>query len=192
MDYWVWAVLLLAIGLGLAMLEVFFPSAGILAFLSFAAMLAAIIMGFRQGVGVGVGTLAVAVIGVPAIITLGFKVWPHTSMGQQVLLQAPTAEDVLPDDPDRRRLKGLIGHIGRAKCKMLPGGVVAIDGGAVDAVSEGMAIEAGQAVRVVKVQANRVVVRPVEDEVPSETAANPLERPIDSILADPFEEAGSQ
>jgi membrane-bound ClpP family serine protease len=188
MDFWIWAILLLAVGLGLAVLEVFFPSAGVLAFLSAAAMLGAIILGFKQGPAAGVAILATAVVLVPAIVVLAFKVWPHTSMGRQVLLQAPSAEDVLPDDPDRRRLKKLIGQIGRAKCTMLPGGVIAIDGRNVDAVSEGMAIETGQLVRVIKVQANRVVVRPVEGEQFSKPAENPLERPIDSIVTDPFDE----
>jgi membrane-bound ClpP family serine protease len=189
MDPWVWAAMLLALGLGLAVLEVFFPSAGVLGFLSAAAMLGAILMGFQQGMGTGVGILAVVVIGVPIIVIVAFKVWPHTSMGKQVLLQAPSAEDVLPGDADdRRRLKGLIGQIGRARCKMLPGGVVDIDGRSVDAVSEGVAIEAGRAVRVMKVQGTRVVVRPIEDEVPAAGAENPLERPIDSIVADPFSE----
>ncbi len=188
MDPWVWAVLLLALGLGLAVLEVFFPSAGVLGFLSLTAVLAAIIMGFYQGTGTGLAVLAVAVVGLPSIVVLAFRYWPETTMGKRVLLAVPKAEDVLPDDPERRRLKGLIGHVGRAKCPMFPGGVVAIDGRSVDAVSEGMAIDAGQAVRVIKVESNRVVVRPIEEETPVETAEDPLQRPIDSISTDPFKE----
>ena len=188
MDPWVWPVLLLIAGMGLAVMEVFFPSAGILAFLSFASMVAAVALGFLHGTGIGVTILGVSVIGVPTVIVLALRWWPHTSMGKQVLLEAPKAEDVLPDDPDRRQLKGLVGHVGRAKCKMLPGGIVAIDGRNVEAVSEGIAIELGQQVRVIKVQANRVVVRPMEGEVPSASAENPLERPIDSIVNDPFRE----
>jgi membrane-bound serine protease (ClpP class) len=188
MEPWLWPVLLLTLGLGLALLEVFFTSAGILAFLSAAAMLAAVVMAFRQGPGIGVTILGIIVVVTPTVVILAFRWWPHTSMGKQVLLDVPRAEDVLPDDADRRQLKGLIGHVGRAKCKMLPGGIVVIDGRSVDAVSEGMAVEAGQRVRVIKVQANRLVIRPVEDEVPSESAENPLERPIDSILGDAFQD----
>ena len=186
--YWVWAVLLLACGLGLGVLEVFFPSAGVLGFLSVIALVGAVIMGFMQGPGTGLAILAVAAVGLPTIIVLAFRWWPQTKMGKLVLLAAPKAEDVLPDDPDRRHLKGLIGHVGRTKCAMFPGGVIAIDGRTVEAVSEGMAIEAGQPVRVIKVQANRVVVRPVKEETPSETAEDPLQRPIDSVLPDPFDE----
>ena len=54
MDPWVWAVLLLVLGTGLAVLEIFFPSAGILAFLSVVALLAAIMMGFYQGPVAGI------------------------------------------------------------------------------------------------------------------------------------------
>jgi membrane-bound serine protease (ClpP class) len=103
-------------------------------------------------------------------------------------LDAPKAEDVLPDDPLRRQLKGLIGRLGRAKCRMLPSGVVAIDGQTLDAMSEGMVIEAGQTVRVIKVEATRLVVRAVDEEIPTPTAENPLERPIDTIADDPFGE----
>ncbi|MGA2617408.1 MAG: NfeD family protein [Thermoguttaceae bacterium] len=187
MEPWIWPLILLAVGLGLAVLEVFFPSAGTLAFLAVASLLAAIVLAFWQGPGMGLTILAAVVVAGPITIILAFRWWPYTSMGRQVLLEAPKAEDVLPDDPRRRHLKGLVGRVGRAKCDMLPGGVVAVDGQTVDAVSEGLAIRSGQAVRVIKVQANRVVIRPVEEETPSAAAESPLERPIDSIAADPFE-----
>jgi membrane-bound ClpP family serine protease len=188
MESWIWPLLLLTVGLGLAVLEVFFTSAGILALASAVVLLAAVAVGFQQGPGVGMTILGLIVVVTPTVVILAFRWWPHTSMGKQVLLEVPRAEDVLPDDPDRRQLKGLVGRMGRAKCRMLPGGVVAIDGRTADAVSEGMAIEAGQRVRVIKVQANRLVVRPVEEETPTESAENPLERPIDSILGDAFQD----
>ena len=69
-----------------------------------------------------------------------------------------------------------------------PAGSVSVDGQTLDATSEGMVIEAGQTVRIIKIEANRLVVRAVEGEIPTSTAENPLERPIDSIAADPFGE----
>ena len=136
---------LAGLGLGAGVLEVFFPSAGVLGFLSVVALVGAVMMGFMQGPGDGTGDPgAVAAVGLPTIIVLAFRWWPQTKMGKLVLLTAPKAEDVLPDDPDRRHLKGLIGHIGRTNFAMFPGGVVAVDGRTVEAVSEGMALEAGQ------------------------------------------------
>jgi membrane-bound ClpP family serine protease len=183
---WVWAVLLLVLGIGLAIMEVFFPSAGILGFLAAASVLAAIVLGFQCGTGTGSAILAVAVFGIPAALILAFRYWPHTAMGRKVLLLAPSSDDVLPDDEALRSLKDLVGREGRAKCKMLPGGIVAIDGHTIEAVSEGVPIEAGQAVRVIAVRANRAVVRPVEAETPSATAEDPLQRPIDAVAPDPF------
>ena len=84
-----WAVLLLVLGAALAVLEVFFPSAGILAFLSAAAVVAAIVMGFWQGVLAGVLILVAALLGLPTVIVLGFKYWPKTAMGRRILLMAP-------------------------------------------------------------------------------------------------------
>lgn len=188
MDYWIWPILLLVLGLGLAFLEVFFPTAGILAFFAGAAFLGSILLGFHYGSGLGLTMTAGVVVGIPLLISLAFRLWPRTSVGKAVLLDAPKAEDVLPDDPLRRQLKGLIGRLGRAKCRMLPSGVVAIDGQTLDAMSEGMVIEAGQTVRVIKVEANRLVVRAVDEEIPSPAAENPLERPIDTIADDPFGE----
>jgi membrane-bound serine protease (ClpP class) len=183
MDPWVWAILLLLLGTGLAVMEVFFPSAGILAFLSVAAVLAAVVTGFNQGPLVGILIMAAALVGLPTAIVLGFKYWPKTAMGRRVLLAAPTSEDVLPDDPEKERLKHLIGRLGRAKSKMLLSGVIIVDGQTVDAVSESLPIEVGQVVRVVQVRGHGVVVRPADDEPPTERPADPLqqtyEEPVD-------------
>ncbi len=183
MDPWVWAILLLVLGTGLAVMEIFFPSAGILAFLSVAAVLAAIVMGFNQGPVAGILIMLAAMVGLPTVIVLGFKYWPKTAMGRRVLLTAPSSEDVLPDDPEKERLKGLIGRLGKAKSKMLLSGVIIVDGRTVDAVSESLPIEVGQVVRVVQVRGHGVVVRPADDEPPEEPPADPLqqtyEEPID-------------
>jgi membrane protein implicated in regulation of membrane protease activity len=104
-----------------------------------------------------------------------------------VLLKVPTSEEVLPDDPDRRRLKELVGQVGRAKSKMLPSGAVEIGGRTVDALSEGMAVDPGQMVRVIEVRGTRVVVRPVEAEAPA-AADGDLARPIDTVGLNPFED----
>jgi len=122
------------------------------------------------------------------LVVLALKYWPKTAIGRRVLLMSPERGEVLPEDPRTAYLKTLIGQVGRARCKMLPAGAITIDGRTVDAVSEGVPIAEGQLVRVIEFRANRVVVRPVEEETPSETAEDPLRRPIDSITGDPFDE----
>jgi membrane-bound ClpP family serine protease len=186
---WAWAALLLVLGLGLAVLEVFIPSGGILGFLAVSAIIAAVVLGFTDPrPWVGFATLAAAVIGLPGAIVMALRWWPSTPLGRRMLLRVPRGQDVLPDSPRKRGLKDLINRVGHAKSQILPSGAVTIDGRTIDAVSEGMPIEAGQPVRVIEVRGNRVVVRPVDDEIPLETDPDPLARPIDTVGIDPFEE----
>jgi membrane-bound ClpP family serine protease len=186
MDYWVWAVLLLVLGMCLGIMEVFFTSAGLLAFLAIASIFAAVFLGFQQGQAVGVIISVLALAGMPTVIVLAFKYWPRTSIGRRVLLSAPTSEDVLPEDYGKDRLKALVGRVAKAKSKLLPSGVVIVDGHNIEAVSEGMPIEVGQEVRIVQIRGKRVVVRPIELDSPVEASKDPLRRPIDGILEDPF------
>jgi membrane-bound serine protease (ClpP class) len=189
MDYWALALLLLTLGLGLAMLEVFFPSGGILGFLCIASIVAAVVLGFKSGSGVGTAILLTALFGLPAVVISALHWLPDTPFGRQLILKVPTSDDVLPVDDEKDSLKNLIGCVGQARCKMLPAGAVKIGGRTIDAVTEGMAVEQGQKVRVIQVRGNRVVVRPVDDDElpPAADAEDPLSRPIDSLGLEPFD-----
>jgi membrane protein implicated in regulation of membrane protease activity len=156
--------------------------------------LGSVVLGFMHGPTVGLAILGTAIVGLPIVLAFGFRYWPRTAIGRRVLLATPESEQVLPDNPRLRALKALVGQVGRAKGPMLPSGPVVIEGRTVDAVSEGMAIDAGQMVRVVEVHGMEVVVRPIDEgesvAVPSQKAAkdDPLARPIDAIVPDPFDE----
>jgi membrane-bound serine protease (ClpP class) len=93
----------------------------------------------------------------------------------------------MPDTPERRTLRQLVGKIGVTKSVMLPSGAVVIDGQTIDALTEGIPIEAGQRVRVIEVRGNRVVVRAAEDD---ETVATDdvRSRPIESLGLDSLED----
>jgi membrane-bound ClpP family serine protease len=134
-------------------------------------------MGFRRNTPVGIAILLVALAGTPTVIVLAFKVLPKTPMGRRLLLTAPTSEEVLPDTSEKQRLKALIGHIGRAKSKMLLSGAITVDGRTIEAISESLPIEVGQPVKIVQVRGHRVVVRPLDEEpAPS---VDPLQRTYD-------------
>ncbi len=184
MEPWIWPILLLALGTGLAVMEVFFPSAGVLGFLSASALLAAMIMGFYQSPLAGGLITAAVVVGLPTVLVLAFKYWPKTAMGRRILLIAPTSEEVLPNDPKKASLKDLIGRTGRAKSQLLLSGVITIDGRTIDAVSESMPVEVGQTVQVIQVRGHSVVVRPVAE---GDSAAKPPADPLQRAYDDPFE-----
>jgi len=184
--YLLWAIVLLALGFMLLVMEIFFPSAGILAFLSAASLVGSIIFAYMQGTVSCIVIVCFIIAGIPTLVVMAFKYWPKTSIGRKIMLDTPK-NGVLPEDPEKEFLKSLIGRVGKTKCKMLPSGIIAIDGRKIDAVSEGMPIEVNQEVRVLQVRGKRVVVRPLDEDVPSPNAANPLRRPIEELIDDPFD-----
>lgn len=185
-DPIIWSILLMLIGCGLVLLEVFIPSGGILGFLAVASIFAAVGLAFyHHGLATGFTFLTVALVAIPTMVVLAFKYWPHTPMGRRFLLGLPTDEEVSPEDDRQRALKELVGKIGTAKCDMLPSGAVSVDGRTVDAISRGMPIEAGQRVVVVEVKANRVVVRPATDQ---DQRGAP--RTDDDLLSQPLDALG--
>ncbi|MCH7751858.1 MAG: hypothetical protein IH898_06850 [Planctomycetes bacterium] len=176
-----WAVLLMLIGCGLVVMEVFIPSGGILGFLSGICIIGSVVMAFRRDTTTGIGFIVITLVAVPAAVGLAFKYWPYTPMGKAFLGELPDEDDVKPSDPRRE----LVGRVGTAKSKMLPSGSVSIDGRLVDAVSQGPAIDMGQAVVVVEVRGNRVVVRPADAAEAQQRGDYPGD-----VLSTPVEELG--
>jgi membrane-bound ClpP family serine protease len=187
MEPLTWAMLLLAAGLILVVVEFFVPSSGVLGVSALVCLVAANVLAFRHSGSMGLLFMACAVLGVPVLLALGANLWPHTPIGQRVLLRVPLAKDVLPDSPRRRELKQLVGKIGQAKSLMMPSGAVEIAGHTIDATSEGQPIESGATVKVIEVRGMHVVVRVVTaDEANKPLAQAParggvLEQPLDSL-----------
>lgn len=182
-----WAILLMLIGCGLVVMEVFVPSGGVLGFLSAMAIVASVVMAFRRDSTTGISFIVVTLVAVPAVIALAFKYWPMTPMGKAFLGELPDEAEVRPSDPRRE----LVGRVGIAKSKMLPSGSISIDGRLIDAMSQGQAIDMGQSVVVVEVRANRVVVRPAdpqEAQQRSEYSRDVLSTPVEELGLDSLED----
>ena len=186
----IWAVLLMSVGLGLAMLEVFIPSAGILGFLSVAAIITAIVLAFTSGgATIGFLFLGVAAVSLPTAIILAFKWLPNTPVGRRLMLGNPRGREVLPQDDPRETYQALIGSTGIAKSAMLPGGAIVIDGKIYEAVCESGSLESGERITVARVRNNRLVVRKIAEGTPVEDSdQDPLARPIDSLGIDPLDD----
>ena len=171
MSALVWVAVLLVLGLSVMVLEVFLPSGGILGFLSLTAIVASVATAFLEGgATVGMAVLTVAAVGVPAVLSLAFRWFPETPLGRRVLPPPPDPAELVPDARSRRRLQELVGRRGRAASEMLPWGIVEIDGGMIDAMSESGPIEPGAAVEAVGVQGRAIVVAAV---LPRAEAAPP-------------------
>lgn len=181
------ALLLALVGSLLVVAEVFFPSGGVLGFLSVAAFLGGIYSAYTAGgLMYGLGFAAAEVLLLPVLIYATFLYLPKTPMGRLLVGRAPTEAEVLPVD----ERDALVGQTGVARSKMLPSGSVEVDGQMLDAVSEGQAIEPGEYVKVVKASRMRVVVRRVpaeEQPAGGEADGNPLDRPVEELGLDTFD-----
>lgn len=189
MEPIMWSICLLFAAVALIVLELFIPSGGILSFLAAVAVLAAVVVGFTDGPRTGLIMLVVALVVVPVVLASAVRWWPHTPIGQLILISPPEdPDDVLPETEAYRGLKSLVGRVGRSKSKMLPSGAVVIDDRSYDAVSEGMAIDAGVAVKVVAIKTNRIVVRPTDEVTANTSPVSPEE--TSDVLSQPIESLG--
>jgi membrane-bound serine protease (ClpP class) len=171
MNASLWIAALVAVGLGMILLEVFVPSGGVLGLLAVAALGAGVVTAFYElGSLAGLTVLASVFVAVPIVLVLAFRWFPLTPLGRRVLPPAPEAHDVIPDAAARQQLRGLVGRFGHTTSELLPWGHVEIDGRRLDAVSEGGPISENTRIEVVGVQGRAVVVRsgglPLPGEVP--------------------------
>ena len=89
MDPLIWAALLLALGLALAVIELFVPSGGLLGLLALVALAGAIGLAFHRGPWTGLAFLALAVVCLPIGIAVAMRWWPYTPLGRRLLLEVP-------------------------------------------------------------------------------------------------------
>jgi membrane-bound ClpP family serine protease len=189
MESLMWPVALLLTGIALICLEIFIPSAGLLGVLAAAAVVSSIVLAFSHSLAAGTLMLLVATIAVPIVVAIAIKSWPHTPIGKLLLIKRPEHEDeVLPDTDEYHRRDRLVGKRGVAKTELLPSGDVVVEGCVYDAVSNGVVIGAGQAIRVIDINTQRLVVRPLSEAEIAVEKASPdiLSTPIDSLGIDPF------
>ncbi len=182
-----WAILLLALALALLVLELFVPSGGLLGLLSGVGIVASIVLVFRESATYGALYLIGLAILLPLILVSMVRYWPHTAIGRMMLNIPPPGTETTPSEV-QNPLEDLVGKVGQAKSKMLPSGAIIIDGRTYDAFSGGFAVEAGDTVEVIRVEGNRIMVRPSTVRAANTVSSNPLDRPIEEVIPDPFDD----
>lgn len=171
METYAWeipvAVLLLILGIVLVFCEVFIPSLGLLGVLAAASFVGSIALAFQVSAVAGWVFAGSTIVIVPLAIRYGLKVFPGTQWGKRVIL----APDPTLSGTGARGLDALVGAQGRVISPLRPSGTAIIDGRRLDVVTEGLMIEKGRPVRVIRVEGNRVVVGPVHADRQHETGA---------------------
>lgn len=158
----VWGLVLLAASLGLIVLEVFVPSAGIISMLAAALAIAGLVCLYRHDWVWGlIGTLGMLVLAPLAFVT-GLNVMPSTPFGRKLLFGEAGKQETLPGAGHlEAELGAMIGAEGKALSDLRPVGMISIDGQRLQARSETALISSGARVRVTGVDGPVLKVRPI-------------------------------
>jgi membrane-bound serine protease (ClpP class) len=159
MSYLLLSIIGILVALLLLSVEVFLPTAGTVGILALLIAIASVAAAFLHSVMYGSIFLLLIVVAIPFLFAAAVKIWPHTPIGRMILIGDIKKENVMPKDSHYLRVADQIGKIGVAHTKMYPSGIVIIDDQKFDALTKGFPIEAGESVKVVSVEANRLQVQ---------------------------------
>jgi len=164
MSYEFLAIVLLVVGCGLIVAEVFIPSGGMILVLCVVTFLASIWCAYKAWWGVSTAYFSTYVAGVllliPAVLMGIYKLLNDTRVGDRILLAAPDLDEVTPYQNELARLEQLVGHPGTAVTPLTPGGMVNVGGERLHAFTEGILVEQGSDIEVIAVRGTRVLVKP--------------------------------
>lgn len=165
-EYLVWALSLLGIAVLLFILEIVIPSGGIIGLIAIAAAIGAVVAFSFESPLWGAVSLAGLLVMVPVCINFALKIFPNTPFGKKLILgeDEEDEEELARIEQSRReeeqKRQALIGAEGTTVTPLRPGGSVKIDGVTIEATSEVGMIDAGIPIKVTRVDAFGVRVRP--------------------------------
>ncbi|MGI9013836.1 MAG: hypothetical protein ACR2GY_06250 [Phycisphaerales bacterium] len=174
--YLFWGFVLFGVAFVIIALELVIPSAGLLALLAGATVVASITSFFMYDTTAGVLSVLTYVVLTPIIVVFGFRLWMNSPLAKYFILTAEVADDSDKDSADtdddlyegeapasmrnhRPQMSALIGLRGRTITPCRPVGLVKIEGRRIEALSELGAIDADVDVVVTDVYDNQVKIR---------------------------------
>jgi membrane-bound ClpP family serine protease len=142
--------------------EIFVPSGGLISFCALLCLGIGMAVFFRQGATAGWVGVGVAVVMIPSVLVIAYKVFPRTRFGRSVTLAPPERE---PGDavPDSARLREMLGAVGVVVTPLRPVGMCDFSGQRVECVAESGYVERGRKVKIIDVESTQLTVRIVEE-----------------------------
>jgi membrane-bound serine protease (ClpP class) len=176
MDYLTIALILFTLGITMLLAEVLLPTGGILVVAS--------LLFFALGVGIilsqgttteAVVAIAALAVGLPVAGYVAVATYRRMSIGAELEEGVAAAPLAVPGAAELEVLKN---RTGKTVSPMRPSGTVEFDGRRVDAMTEGVMLDAGVWVRCIEVKGGKVIVREMEAPVVSDLApeAKPSEK----------------
>lgn len=191
MDVSLWAVVLLFAAVLLLFAEILIPSGGIIFAVSMCCLCLSVLSAWNAWWDkyplFWWSYLTSVIILFPTTVGAAIYVWPHTPIGK--MSEPPTQEEVTPYAEEQKRLERLVGQIGETLTPQNPAGLTRVDGQRVHSLSEGMVIPIGEAVRVLAVRGNRILVRRViaGENLASDSEPRTTETPNDDLENSPLD-----
>ena len=117
---------------------------------------------FQHSTLVGIIGIGVAIVMIPSVLIVAYRMFPKTKFGKSVTLAPPQrlAGDAIPDTPE---LKDLLGATGTVISPLRPVGMCDFEGHRVECVAEGGYVENDKKVVVINVESTQVTVRIIEE-----------------------------
>lgn len=164
MDWWlIFAVFLYFACAALIVAEVFVPSGGLISIGALACIIGGIAIFFIHSTTAGWVGVIIAVVMIPTILIIAYRIFPRTRFGRSVTLTPPQREagDAIADTEN---LKELLGAVGLVFTPLRPVGMCDFSGQRVECVAESGYVGKGKKVKVVRVQSTQLTVREVEGD----------------------------
>ena len=163
MGWWlVFAIFLYFACAALIIAEVFVPSGGLISICALACLIGGVAIFFQHSTTAGLIGVGVAIIMIPSVLIIAYKVFPKTRFGKSVTLTPPERQegDAVPDTPE---LKDMLGAVGVVITPLRPVGMCDFSGQRIECVAESGYVDKGQKVKVVRVQSTQLTVRVIEE-----------------------------
>ncbi|MHC4757304.1 MAG: NfeD family protein [Planctomycetota bacterium] len=156
------AVLLYFLCAALLIAEVFVPSGGIISIIALGCLIGGVAIFFNHSKAAGFAGIFVAILMIPAVVILTYKVFPKTKFGKSILLSPPEREkgDAIPDTNE---LQKMLGSEGKVITPLRPVGMCEISGQRIECVAESGYVDKDKKIKVIRVQGTQLTVRVVEE-----------------------------
>jgi membrane-bound ClpP family serine protease len=152
--YFACAVLIIA--------EVFVPSGGLISIMALLCVIGGVVIFFNHSSIAGWIGVVIAIVMIPSVLVLAYRVFPKTRFGRNVTLEPPRRQqgDAIPDTPE---LQKMLGAVGIVLTPLRPVGTCDFSGQRVECVAESGYVKKGNKVKVIKAESTQITVRVIEE-----------------------------
>jgi len=169
-------------------IDLMIPSGGVLVGVTACFAFAAVVVAFRHSTNTGIWMLIATMGAAPLMMWMFLELWPKTPLGRRMTSPPdPVGDFTWSDAGKSKNSASLVGSEGVALDEMIPSGLVQIDNESYEAFSESGPIDAGKAVRVVRLDVGRLVVTIIREPQPTDapkSLGTGLDRPISEFGLD--------